>query len=170
MKNKDKFSLDNLELFNKVLKLFNDFYSNQITRNDAERQTIIISGIYRQKKNTKVIDKFIKLYNKFELKDAQGNKLELHKEKNHIINFLLIDDNEYGKSCRRIYKEFIKRQNSELESLLDKKIESGEFNVNCKNKVNIQQIKENEIFSLYLIHLIENIMILINMKIIMTMK
>ena len=146
--NEDKYSLDNLDLFNKVLKLFNDFYSNQIPRNEAERQKIVTSDIYRKDDNAKLIDKFIKLYNNFELQNAQGNKLVLNKEKNSIIDFLLIDDNEYGKSYRIIYKEFINRQNSELESLLDKKIDSGEFNPNCKNKVSIQQIKENEIFSL----------------------
>ena len=31
---------------------------------------------------------------------------------------------------------------------MDKKISSGEFNSNCKNKVSVQQIKENEIFVL----------------------
>ena len=47
-----------------------------------------------------------------------------------------------------IYKIFIDKQNNELERLLDIKIESGEFNVNYKNRINVQQIKENEIFSL----------------------
>ena len=47
-----------------------------------------------------------------------------------------------------IYKIFIDKKNNELERLLDIKIESGEFNVNYKNRINVQQIKENEIFSL----------------------
>jgi len=144
----DKYSLDNLNLFNKGLKLFNDKYSNQISRNLAERQTIKESDIYKEEKNVKLIKEFIELYNDFEIQDDEGNKLKLNKEKNFIIDFLLIDDNKYGKSYKKIYKEFIYRQNKELECLLDIKINSGEFNANCKNKINIQQIKENEIFSM----------------------
>ena len=144
----DVYSLDNLNLFNKVLKLFNDKYSNQISRDLAERQTIKESDIYREEKNAKLIGEFINLYNKFQIKDDDKNKLELSKDKNCIIDFLLIDDNKYGKSYKKIYKVFIDRQNKGLESLLNIKINSGEFNVNCKNKINIQQIKENEIFSM----------------------
>ena len=143
----DKYSLDNLELFNKVIKLFNDVYANQISRDLAERQTIKTSDIYSEEKNAKLIDDFIELYNSFEIEDDKGNKLILNKDKNCIIDFLLIDDNDYGKSYRKIYKEFANKQNNELESLLDIKFKSGEFNSNCKNKINIQQIKENEIFS-----------------------
>ena len=145
----DNFSLDNLNLFNKVLKLFNDKYSNQISRELSERQTIKTSEIYSVEKNVKLIDDFIKLYNAFELEDDKGDKLKLNVEKNCVIDFLLIDDNKYGKSYKKdIYKIFIERQNNELEDLLDKKIISGEFNCNCKNRISVQQIKENEIFSL----------------------
>ena len=143
-KDEDNYSSDNLALFNKVLKLFNDKYSNQISRDEAREQTIKKSEIY-EKNNVKLINKFIAFYNKVE-KD-NGNELNLDKEKNHIIDFLLIDDNEYGKSYKKIYNEFIKKQN-ELEDLLDIKINNGEFNSNCKNKISIQKIKEKEIFSL----------------------
>jgi hypothetical protein len=47
---KDKYSLDDLYLFNKTLKLFNDKYSNQISRDWAERQTISNSDIYIEEK------------------------------------------------------------------------------------------------------------------------
>ena len=132
--------MDNLNKFNKVLKLFSD--------NLAERQTIKVSDIYREEKNTKQIDDFINLYNGFKLEDDEQNKLKLDKEKNCIIDFLLKNNNKYGKSYRIIYKKFKNKQNNELESLLNQKIESGEFNSNCKNIINIQQIKESEIFSL----------------------
>ena len=108
----DKYSLDNLNDFNKALNLFNEVYSNQITRDVAERQKINTSDIYRDEKNAKLIDDFIELYNSFEIKDDEGNNLELDKEKNSIIDFLLIDDNKYGKSYKKIYKEFIIRQNN----------------------------------------------------------
>jgi len=103
--------------FNKVQKLFNITYSNKNTRDKAERETINISDIYRDEKNAKLIDDFIELHNSFELKDVKGDKLELNKEKNHIINFFLIDDNKYGESYKKIFKEFINRQNNSLESL-----------------------------------------------------
>ena len=34
-----------------------------------------------------------------------------------------------------------------LEKLLDEKIDKGIFDISCKNKINIQQIDENEIFT-----------------------
>jgi len=49
-----------------------------------------------------------------------------------------------------IYKLFIKQQNDNVEKLLDMKIEKRIFDANCKNKVDVQQIKENEIFNLNL--------------------
>ena len=147
-KDKDKYSLDNLILFNKILKLFNVKYSNQITRDFAEKKMVKDSEIYQDKKNCKLVDDFIALYNSLELSDDQGNKLELNVEKNCICDFLLIDDNKYGKSYRDIYKIFIENQNKELENLLNKKIASGVFNINCKRRKNVQQIKENEIFTL----------------------
>ena len=147
---KDNYSLDNLYLFNKVLKLFNDKYSNQISREESERQIIKTCEIYKDVKNAELIDDFIKFYNGLKLKDAKGNNLELNVEKNCIIDFLIIDDNkkEYGKTYKDIYKIFIKKQNNEIEDLLDLKISSGEFYSNCKDRISVQQIKENEIFSL----------------------
>jgi hypothetical protein len=82
------------------------------------------------------------------LPNKRRNNFELNVEKNCICDFLLLDDNKYGKSYREIYKTFIENQNKELESLINKKIESGVFNNNCKRKVNVQKIKESEIFYL----------------------
>ena len=144
----DNYSLDKLNLFNKVLKLFNDKYSNQISRELSERQTIKNSEIYLLEKNIKLIDEFVIFYNSLELEDDKGKKLELNVEKNCIIDFLIIDDNKYGKSYKDIYKIFIDKQNNELENLFDIKIKSGEFNGNCKNRIKVQQIKDNEIYSL----------------------
>ena len=145
--NEDKYSLDHLNNFNKVLKLFNDIYSNQITRDEAEKKIINTSKIYADEKNAKLIDDFIELYNSFDLQDDEGNNLELDKEKNTIIDFLLIDDNKYGKSYKKIYKEFINRQNKSLESLLNEKISTGIFNSKSKNRISVQKIKDSEIFN-----------------------
>ena len=117
---KDNYSLDNLIPFNNVLKLFNDTYSNKITRETAETTKINASVIYQE--NAKLIDEFIVLYNKFELNDDEENNLELDKEKNTIIDFFILDDNKYGRSYKKIYKEFINKQNESLESLLNEKI------------------------------------------------
>ena len=146
-KSKDKYSLDNLNHFNKALNLINDYYSNQISRFDSERQSLKEGEIYIEKKNSELIDKFIKIYNSFEFEDKDGNILKLSVD-NKICDFLLINDNKYGQSYITIYKKFIEKQNNELEELLNKKMSSGEFNTNCKNRINVQQIKENEIFVL----------------------
>ena len=141
------YSLDNLILFNQILQLFNGKYY-QISRDFAEKILVKDSEIYQDKKNIKLIDDFIALYNSFGKVDEKKNQLKLNIEKNYICDFLLINDNKYGKSYREIYKKFIENQNKELELLLDKKIDSGIFNINCKSKVNIQQMKENELFTL----------------------
>jgi hypothetical protein len=109
--------------------MFNDKYSNQISRDFAEKKLVKGSEIYHDQKNLESIQDFIKLYNDFEC-EYEGEKLELNAEKKYICDFLLIDDNKYGKSYIEIYKEYINKQNKELEILLDKEIESGEFNIN----------------------------------------
>ena len=93
--------------------------------------------------------------------------MKLNVDKNCICDFLLVDDNKYGETYKKIYEKFIEKQNKELEDLLDKKINIGIFNNNCKNKISVQQIKDNEIFAfnipkknlillkLYVIHHIE---------------
>ena len=52
----------------------------------------------------------------------------------------------YGKTYIKIYEIFIDKRNEEFENLLDKSIEIGIFNNNCKNRISAQQKKENEIF------------------------
>ena len=146
--NKEKYSLEKLNDFNRTLNLFYDRYSNQISREFSETKTLKNSDIYFDTNNKKLIDDFIKLFNSFELEDKERNKLKLGVE-NKLCDFLLVDENKYGQSYKKIYKEFIKKQNNELEDLLNKKINSGEFNINCKNRINVQQIKENEIFILH---------------------
>ena len=59
-------------------------------------------------------------------------------------------DNKYGDSYKNIYKKFAKEQNEKLLILLDNKIDRGIFDINCKAKINIQQINDTEIFTLIL--------------------
>ena len=146
-KDDDKYSLNNLMIFNQVLNLFSEKYSNKITKESGETQILKDSDIYRNA-NVKLIDNFIKLYNNFELEDKEKKiKLKLNANKNCLCDFFLYDDNHYGKSYKKIYEEFIKKQNKELEYLFDIKCHDGVLGGNCKNKISVQQIKKNEIFT-----------------------
>ena len=61
-----------------------------------------------------------------------------------------------------MYKNFAKEQNEKLEPLLDNKIEKGIFDNNCKNRINIQQIDEEEILTLHFPKKVSFIEILFN--------
>ena len=101
--------------------------------------------------NKELIERFIDIYNKFKFegKNEKGEniKMELDINKNCISDLFLINDSIYGKTYKIIYEKFKEKQNGELEDLLNKKINLGIFNNNCKNSISIQQIKENEIFT-----------------------
>ena len=56
-------------------------------------------------------------------------------------------ENKYGIIYKTILQQFIKRQNDELADLLEKKIIDGKIDINSTNRINIQQIKEDEIFT-----------------------
>ena len=51
--------------------MFIDIYSNQISREYAEKNIIKYSDIYTNPENKKLIDEFIKLYNSFDLKEGE---------------------------------------------------------------------------------------------------
>ena len=139
---KNKYSLNDLDLFNGVLNLFNENYSNRISKKEAGERILKNEDIY--KNNGEIINKFIKFYNKIKKKGTKELSID-----NPITDFLIID-NEFGESYKNIYNNFINEQNKKLEKLLDEKIDQGIFDINCKNKINIQQINENEIFTLNL--------------------
>ena len=67
--------------------------------------------------------------------------------KNHLSDVLLDPCNPYGEAYISILHKFIVIQNNELSDLLDKKIIEGKIDPNSTNKINIQQIKEDEIFT-----------------------
>ena len=51
------------------------------------------------------------------------------------LSDLFIEDNtDIGKSYKEIYQKFIKKQNDELNKLLDIKIDKEIFDKNCKKK------------------------------------
>ena len=145
----NKYFLSDLSLFNDVLNLFSDKYSNKISREFSEKTIIKDCDIYKSNKD--LIDDFIGLYNDFEFEtnnnEGKKEKLKLDAKKNCICDLLLIDENKYGKTYKNIYKKYIELQNNELEKLLTIKIDKRIFNENCKIKINVQQIKENEIFT-----------------------
>ena len=145
-KKENKYSLDNLPNFNEVLNLFNEKYFYSIKRDNALiliLKDIKDEDIYIQ--NRSAIKSFIDFYNNLKLEDSKNNKLELS-ETNKLADFFIDDQNEFGKSYKKIYAEFIKEQNEEISDLLENKIEREVFERNCKDKINIQSASENEIF------------------------
>ena len=143
-KGNDNYSLDNLVIFNQVINLFNDKYSQQITREYAEKKIIKEHEIYQN--NNLLFDDFIKIFNDFGIKNKE-TKIVLDANKNSLSDFVLDDNNIYGKYYKKIYKKFIDKQNNKLEELLNIKYHEGTFNSNCMNRINIQKIKEDEIFT-----------------------
>ena len=144
--NKNKNILDNLYLFNNTLNLISKKYFNNISREMAEKKKLKDEEIY--KSNKELFDNFIKFYNTLEIKEIK-NKFKLSCD-NSIKDFFIDDNNKFGITFKIIYKTFIKQQNEKLNSLLDTKIDRGIFDRNCKNRINIQQINEKEIFTLNL--------------------
>ena len=144
-KNDNLYNLNNLNLFNTVLNLFSENYSHQITRDFAEKAYLKNEEIYY--KNNELINKFISFYNKLKITDNQKNTITIN---NHLSDFFLDESNEIGRTYKEIYKSFIREQNKQIEHLLDLKIDAEIFDINCKDKINIQQIKEDEIFTLNL--------------------
>jgi hypothetical protein len=139
-KEKTKYSLDDLNIFNKALNLINQKYFNNISTNIAEKTKLIDDDIYFKNKET--FDNFIEFYNKSKT-EIEGKKLELNNE-NNLCDFFINENNNYGKSYKKIYKEFINQQHNEkIEKILNMK------NINL-NKINIQQINEKEILTLKL--------------------
>jgi len=134
--------MSNLSIFNEVLNLFREKYSYFITRDDAENT--IMKDVDLYKYNKKLIDKFIEFYNSLEKNKLNNNFLS---NDNKLCHFFIDENNSIGKSYIDIYNDFILLQNKLLEPLLDIKIENGIFDLNCKNEVSIQNVKEDQIFS-----------------------
>ena len=137
-------SLKKLNLFNSVLNLFNEKYSYLITRIDANILSLKEEEIYKD--NKEKIDKFIKFYNNIK----KNQEIKELNENSKISEFFIDDKSAIGKSYIEIYKKFIEIQNNKLEKLLNIKINDEIFDENCKSKVNIQNVHENEIYSLNL--------------------
>ena len=146
-KEDDKYILNKLSIFNKVLNLISEKYSHKITRENAKKKLLKDTEIYKNAELAKLIDKFIEFYNELKIYDNKGNKIKLTKE-NKLCDFVIDDNNEVGKTYKDIYKIFIEKQNNEIKEILDIKINEGIFNSNCRNRINVQQIKEDEIFTL----------------------
>ena len=144
-KNDEKeISLDKLHLFNSTLNLISQKYFNNLSRD--KKIKLVDDEIY--KKNKEKFNDFIDFYNTLNIKEIK-NKPKL--SSNNLINDFFVDsNNKFGKTYIKIYEIFIKQQNDKLENLLDIKYKKGIFDINCKNRKNIQQISENEIFTLKL--------------------
>ena len=140
------FLLNNIITFNKALNLINQYYFNNITRKDAEIAKLKDTFIYIN--NKELIDNYIDIYNKFTIINNNKEKLSFD---NPLWDFFISDDNNLGKAYNIIYEKLIELQNEELKALLDLKINEGIFDLSCKNKINIQNINEKDIFNLNLV-------------------
>ena len=143
---KNQYLFKGLNLLNDTLNLFNQKYSNNISKESAKKNILKNEEIYI--KNKELIDKFIEWYNNIDIKEIYNkNKLS----NNNPLNSFFVDENNIiGKTYKSIYKYYINIQNERIEKLLDIKIMNGKFPSNCKNRVNIEQIRENELFTLNL--------------------
>ena len=142
-KSEEKYSLDNLVVFNNTLNLLSDYYSHKISRKKAKDIPLNQTDIFSDNKD--LFNSFITFYNKLGL-NINGQMLKLS-ENSKLFEFFIDDDNNIGKSYKDIYFQFIRNQNNQISNLIDIKIIKGIFNEDSRNKVNIQNIKESEIFS-----------------------
>ena len=155
---KNKNLLDKLNLFNSTLNILSQKYFNNISRELANKKKLKDDEIY--KTNHKLFDEFIDFYNNLRIKEIKiKSKLTCN---NHLNDFFIDDSNNFGKTYKEIYKYFINQQNDRIKNLLEQKIERGVFDTNCLKGINIQQINENEIFTLNLPKKITFIDILFN--------
>ena len=155
---KEQYSLENLNIFNDALNLINEKYFNNISRKYAEKRKLKEEQLYIN--NKELIDNFIKFYNSLKLKD--NNEIIKLSIDNPLKSFLIDNNDSIGNTYISIYKKFIKHQNDTLETLLDNKINRGLFDINCKNKINVQNINDNEIFTSKLPEKVSFIEILFN--------
>jgi len=135
--------LDKLPLFNNTLNLFREKYALNKKREEAEKEILFDDELYLY--NSKQIDEFIKYYNNLEL-IKEKDRLQLS-TKSKLCEFFIDDGNDIGKSYISIYEQFIENQNNEIEDLIKKKIDEEKFDESHMKKVNIQNIKDDEIFS-----------------------
>ena len=145
--NTNIYSLNYLKMYNEVLNMFNDKYSHVISRKEEKEDKILLKDEELYKNNKALINEFTTFYNKLKIQDKNKNLIQLT-ENSKLSNFFIDDKNEVGKSYKIIYQKFIEQQNRDIQELLDIKIKDEIFDESCKNKVNIQNIKENEIFTL----------------------
>ena len=145
-KNKNKNFMENMHIFNKALNIISQKYSNNISKEDAEKIKLKDTEIYKEnKENSELFDKFIEFYKNVKLDEIK------HKPKltidNKLCDFFIHDDTDFGRIYEIIYKYFIKQQNENIKNLYEKK---GIYNLSDKIKVNVQQLDKNEIFNLKL--------------------
>ena len=145
-RNQNMYSLDKLPNFNEVLNLFNEKYSYSIKRNKAN--TLQLKDLKDEEfyiNNRDAIKEFMEFYNNLPDREVKSEEMKLSNE-SKLSDFFILDDNEFGKSYKKIYNKFIQEQNKEISGLLDIKKEKGIFEESCKNKINIQSADSNEIF------------------------
>ena len=132
--------INNINLFNDTLNLLSQKYFNNISKEDTKNKDLTNEEIYIN--NKEKFDQFIEFYDNLEIDEIE-NKEKL-KDNRSLSNFFIREDNNFGKNYKIIYKTFINQQNDKI-NLLPK--QKG-IDYDNQNKANIQQLDENEIFTL----------------------
>ena len=132
--------INNINLFNDTLNLLSQKYFNNISKEDAKNKDLTNEEIYIN--NKEKFDQFIEFYDNLQIDEIE-NKEKL-KDNRSLSNFFIREDNNFGKNYKIIYKTFINQQNDKINLLLEQK----GIDYDNQNKANIQQLDENEIFTL----------------------
>ena len=122
------------------MNLLSQKYFNNISKEDTKNKDLINGEIYINIKEK--FDQFIEFYDNLEIDEIEIK--EKLKDDGLLGNFFIRQDNYFGKNYIIIYKTFINQQNDKI-NLLSK--QKG-IDYDNQNKANIQQLDENEIFSL----------------------
>ena len=141
----DEVYRQNSKTIDKFITFFNKL---QESENKGKKDSKGKTKEKEDKKDKKAKDKDKDKEDKIK-KDKKKDKKDFLKLtiKNHLSDVLLDPSNSYGQAYIDILNKFIGVQNNELSDLLDKKIIEGKIDPNSTNKINIQQIKEDEIFT-----------------------
>ena len=146
-------------VYNSVLNLINEEYSSKITREFSINETLDKLLIYQENKD--LFTKFFDIYYKLSVNiNSEGNDDDDENEDDNKINpnlsltpasplfkFLIVDENEFSKTYKDFYKQFIYKHNEIVEKLLDAKSKIFDVQNQKKDKINIQNItKEDDIF------------------------
>ena len=146
--------LQNLPIFNEFTNYMIDYYSFNISREDAKDKELYSETIYREKGFDKKFLNFKKAWKGIKKKAIQYKyhpKMEEKTlEENDKLIYFLNDDSEvgYGMYLVAAYENFIKWQNEFLNYIIENGVNKSNLNLyieNMKNEIPIYEANSNQI-------------------------